>query len=70
MVTADRPIATVESSDFGSAGPIIPFTPPLSHTLIKDNIHKKGMFEKMNLADVRRSASASRAAATCTATRK
>ena len=50
MVTADRPIATVDSSDFGSAGPIIPFTPPLSHTLIKDNIHKKGMFEKMNLA--------------------
>ena len=50
MVTADRPIATVESADFGSPTPIIPFTPPLSHTLIKDNIHKKGMFERMNLA--------------------
>ncbi len=33
-----------------SPGPIIDFTPPLSHTLVRDNIHKKGAFEKMSLA--------------------
>ena len=31
-----------QSADFGSPGrPIIDFTPPLSHTLVRDNIHKK-----------------------------
>ena len=35
--------------DFGSPGPIIDFTPPLSHTLVKQNIHKKGTFEKLFL---------------------
>ena len=47
---ATKPIATVASADFGSPGPVIDFTPPLSHTLLRDNIHKKGRFEKMTLA--------------------
>jgi len=50
VVTGDKPIATVESSDFGSPGPVIDFSPPISHTLMRDNIHKKGAFEKMSLA--------------------
>jgi len=50
FINGDKPIATVASADFGSPGPIIPFTVPISHSLIKDNIHKKGRFEKMNLA--------------------
>ncbi len=29
---------------------MIDFTAPLSHTLLRDNIHKKGAFEKMSLA--------------------
>jgi len=45
-----KPIATVASSDFGSPGPIIDFQPPLSHTLLRDNIHKKGTWEKMSMA--------------------
>ena len=40
---------TVASSDFGSAGPIIDFTPPLSHTLVKQNERDKGKFEKLFL---------------------
>ncbi len=50
-VTGDRkPIATVASADFGSPGPIIDFTPPLAHTLVRDNITKKGSFQGMTLA--------------------
>ena len=49
-ISGDKVIATVASADFGEAGPIIDFQPPLSHTLIKDNIHRKGMFERMSLA--------------------
>jgi hypothetical protein len=45
-----KPLGTVASSDFGSPGPIVDFQPPLSHTLMRDNIHKKGTFEKMSLA--------------------
>jgi hypothetical protein len=44
------PVATVASSDFGAPGPIIDFQPPLSHTLMRDNIHKKGAWEKFGLA--------------------
>src|SRR4029079_19097467 len=40
---------TVAPSDFGSAGPIIDFTPPLSHTLVKQNEREKGKFEKLFL---------------------
>ena len=28
---------------------MIDFRPPISHTLMRDNIHKKGAFEKMSL---------------------
>src|SRR5438093_2345051 len=44
-----EPLHTAASSDFGSPGPIIDFTPPLQHTLVKDNQRKKGAFEKMFL---------------------
>jgi WD40 repeat protein len=50
LVSAEKPIAVVDSADFGSEGPLIDFAPPLSHTLLRDNIHKKGTFEKMTLA--------------------
>jgi hypothetical protein len=49
-ISAEKPIATVASADFGEPAPVIDFTAPLSHTLLKDNIHKKGAFEKMSLA--------------------
>ena len=50
-LVADRPIATAETSDFGSPDdPVIDFTPPFSHTLVKENIHKKGRWERMSLA--------------------
>src|SRR6476620_4607375 len=45
----EEPLHTVASADFGSPGPIIDFTPPLSHTLVKSNIHTKGTFEKLFL---------------------
>jgi hypothetical protein len=40
---------TVASADFGEPGPIIDFTPPLSHTLVKGNERVKGRFEKLFL---------------------
>ena len=46
----DEPVTTVASEDFGVPGPVIPFQPPLTHTLLPDNIHKKGAFERMSLA--------------------
>lgn len=49
-LAATDSIVEVPSSDFGSPGPIIDFTPPFSHTLVPDNIHKKGAFERMSLA--------------------
>jgi len=49
-ITGDKPLATVASDDFGTATPPIDFNPPMSHTLVRDNIHKKGRFEKMTLA--------------------
>jgi hypothetical protein len=45
----EEPLHTVASADFGSPGPILDFTPPTSHTLVKANIHKKGTFEKLFL---------------------
>ena len=45
----EEPLHTVASADFGSPGPIIDFTPPLSHTLVKQNMRKKGTFEKLFL---------------------
>jgi WD40 repeat protein len=50
VVDFEAPKATVATADFGAPGPIIDFTPPLSHTLVRDNIHRKGAFEKMTLA--------------------
>jgi hypothetical protein len=45
----EEPMATVASADFGSPGPIIDFQPPMTHTLVKSNIRRKGTFEKMFL---------------------
>ena len=45
----DEPLHTVATSDFGAPGPIIDFTPPLSHTLVKQNVRRKGAFEKLFL---------------------
>ncbi len=50
VIEPTKPIATVASSDFGAPGPVIDFQPPLSHTLLRDNIHKKSAFEKMSMA--------------------
>jgi hypothetical protein len=44
-----EPLHTAASSDFGAPGPIIDFTAPLQHTLVKENVRKKGAFEKMFL---------------------
>ena len=49
-VTGEKPVATVASEDFGGPGPVFEFTAPISHTLLRDNIRKKGAFEKMSLA--------------------
>ncbi len=43
------PIVTAASSDFGSAGQIIDFQAPLTHTLVAENKKKKGTFEKLFL---------------------
>jgi hypothetical protein len=45
----EEPLHTVASADFGSPGPIIDFQPPITHTLVKSNIHTKGTFEKLFL---------------------
>jgi hypothetical protein len=50
VVSFEEPKATVPTSDFGAPGPIVDFSPPLSHTLVRDNIHRKGAFERMTLA--------------------
>src|SRR6185436_11286388 len=42
-------IAKVASSDFGSPGPIVDFQAPLTHTMVANNKHKKGKFEKLFL---------------------
>ncbi len=44
-----EPLSTASSADFGAPGPVIDFQAPLQHTLIADNKHKKGKFEKMFL---------------------
>ena len=49
-ISRDKPIATVASEDFGGPGPNFEFTAPLSHTLVRDNVRKKGRFEGMQLA--------------------
>lgn len=49
-ISGDKAVATVASADFGVPGPVFEFTAPISHTLMRDNIHRKGAFEKMSLA--------------------
>ncbi|MCC7009235.1 MAG: PD40 domain-containing protein [Acidobacteria bacterium] len=49
-ITGEKPIATVASDDFGGPGPVFEFTAPISHTLLRENIRKKGAFEKMTMA--------------------
>jgi hypothetical protein len=44
-----EPLHTAATSDFGAPGDIIDFQAPLQHTLVKENIRKKGTFEKMFL---------------------
>jgi hypothetical protein len=44
-----EPLHTAASADFGEPAPIIDFTAPLQHTLVKENQRKKGTFEKMFL---------------------
>jgi hypothetical protein len=48
-LSRNEPIAVVATEDFGSAGPIIDFQAPLTHTLVKQNARKKGTFEKLFL---------------------
>jgi Tol biopolymer transport system component len=48
-LSREEPIATVASADFGSPGPVIDFQPPLTHTLVQNNMRTKGTFEKMFL---------------------
>jgi hypothetical protein len=48
-LTREEPLHTVASADFGAPGPIIDFTPPLTHTLIPQNMRRKGTFEKLFL---------------------
>ena len=49
VMSRDEPIITVPSADFGAPAPIIDFQPPLSHTLDRENIHRKGAWEKLTL---------------------
>ncbi|OFW06271.1 MAG: hypothetical protein A3H96_15870 [Acidobacteria bacterium RIFCSPLOWO2_02_FULL_67_36] len=48
-LSREEPITTVATADFGAPGPVIDFQPPMSHTLVRSNIKKKGTFEKMFL---------------------
>jgi len=50
IISGDRVVTTVASSDFGEAAPIVPFTPEMGHTLVPENIHKKGRFENLTMA--------------------
>ena len=50
MISGEKPVATVAAGDFGGPGPVFEFTAPISHTLLRDNIHRKGGWEKMTLA--------------------
>ncbi len=46
----EEPLHTVASADFGTpGGDIIDFVPPVTHQLVKANIHNKGAFEKLFL---------------------
>ena len=49
IAISGKPIATAQTSDFGAPGPVIDFQPPITQTLMPDNIHKKTAWEKMSL---------------------
>jgi hypothetical protein len=51
VLNREEPLHTVASADFGAGETMatIPFQPPLSHTLVRGNIKKKGTFEKLFL---------------------
>jgi hypothetical protein len=42
-----EPLHTAASADFGAPTDVIDFQAPLQHTLLKENIRRKGTFEKM-----------------------
>jgi hypothetical protein len=42
-----EPLHTAATADFGEPGQIVDFQAPLQHTLVKENVRKKGPFEKM-----------------------
>ncbi len=44
-----EPLVEAVTADFGTPGPIVDFQPPVSHTMISDNIRPKGAFERMFL---------------------
>jgi hypothetical protein len=48
-LTRDQALHTVATADFGAPGPVIDFQPPLTHTLIQNNMRTKGTFEKLFL---------------------
>ena len=48
-LSRDQALYTVASSDFGAPGPVIDFQPPITVPLVKSNVRKKGIFEKMFL---------------------
>lgn len=45
----DQPLHVVASEDFGSPGPVVDFQAPLAHTLVRDNVRRKGAFDRMFL---------------------
>ncbi|HUR21084.1 MAG TPA: hypothetical protein VMZ90_09775 [Vicinamibacterales bacterium] len=49
IISREKPLLTVPSSDFGAPAPVVDFQPPMSHTLLKENVHRKGAFEKLML---------------------
>ncbi|MEO6221766.1 MAG: hypothetical protein ABIP90_00850 [Vicinamibacterales bacterium] len=49
VITREKPLLTVPSADFGAPAPVVDFQPPMSHTLLKENVHRKGAFEKLML---------------------
>lgn len=50
IIDGEHVLATVASSDFGEPAPLVPFTPEMGHTLVPENIHKKGKWENLMLA--------------------
>jgi len=49
VINREKPLLTVPSSDFGAPAAVVDFQPPMSHTMLKENMHRKGAFEKLTL---------------------